>query len=157
MRFRDGVCGASCSTVVCPPAAGQREGNGASQTVHCKDHTACLTLDPGLHALWPVSVVPLVHGICHKQTATDGFLKIKCWLSTTDSLPQVCSWQQEMVNKHGGLHKRGGICMLRLEDTTNAIVMPRTQHPSAGWWIPLIQDLWCYILCSACTPSVPPI
>ncbi len=112
---------------------------------------------PGLHALWPVSFVLLVHGIYRKQTATDGFLKIKCWLSTTDNLPQVCSWQQEMVNKHSELYKRGGICMLRLEDTTNAIIMPLTQHPSAGWWIPLIKDLWCCLLCLACTPSVQPI
>lgn len=70
-----------------------------------------------------------------------GFLKIKCWLSWTDNLPRVCSWQREVLSKHNGLHKRGGIFMLSLEDTTYAIITPRTQHPSAGWWIPLIKDL----------------
>lgn len=62
---------------------------------------------PGSHSLWPVSSVLRVHGIYRKQTATDGFLKIKCWLSATDNLPRVRSWQQEMVNKHSGLRERG--------------------------------------------------
>ena len=35
-----------------------------------------------------------------EHTAIDGLLKIKCWLSTAvDNLPQVCSWQQGMMNK----------------------------------------------------------
>lgn len=136
--------------------ARQRMGNGANSSL--KRPHSVLDPRPGLHALWPLSFVPLVRGIYRKQTATDGFLKIKCWLSSrTDSLPQVCSWQQEMVNKHSQLHKRGDICTPRLEDTTNAIITPRTQHPSTRWWIPLIKDLWCCIPCSACTPSVPPI
>lgn len=72
-----------------------------------KDPIVCLTLDLTgmLCGLW--AFVPLVHGIYRKQTSTDGFLKIKCWLSSTDNLPQVWSWQQEMVNKHGKLQKRG--------------------------------------------------
>lgn len=59
-----------------------------------------LTLDLDLHALWPVKFCPSrPRHLTGKQTATVGFLGIKCWLSMTDNLPQVCSWQQEMVNK----------------------------------------------------------
>lgn len=91
---------------------GWRVGNEANQTVHWKDHIVCSAPWPGLHALWPVSFVLLVHGIYRKQTATDGFLKIKCWLSLRDwqftsSLPPDSRrWWINTAGSNG----RGGIC-----------------------------------------------
>lgn len=49
------------------------------------------------------------------------------------------------INTVGSV-RGAAICTPRLEDTTNAIIMPLMQHPSAGWWIPLIKDLWCCIV-----------
>lgn len=136
--FRVWICEASGSIVTCPSSACGKpsEPKSSQQRPH-----SVLDLWPSLHVFWPVSSVPLVHGIYQKQISTGGFLKIKCWLSWTANLPPVCSWQQEVLSKHHGLHKRGGIFMLSLEDTTYAIITPRTQHPFAGWWIPLIKDL----------------
>lgn len=130
---------------------------GASQAVHWKDHIVCLTLDPAC-MLCGLSVLSLSSvaftGNKPPRMASSRLNVDSPWLTIyLKSAPDSRRW---WINT-AGLHKRGGIFMLSLEDTTYAIIMPLTQHLSAGWWIPLIKDHWCYIRCSTCTTSVPPI
>lgn len=124
----DWVCGAKCWTLL--SSFVNRAGRKC-----CKPNSALkrpyTALDPRpcLHTLWPVCFVLLVHGIYRKQTATDGFLEIKCWLSPrlTIYLRFVPDSRRRWINTVGSI--RG---------VTYACLGLRTQPLQSSWpqcWI----------------------
>lgn len=149
--FTDGICEASCATCVCPSFARQKVGNGA-KTVQCArplTWLACFVACQLLSLLFTAFTENKPPRMASSRLNVDSpqltiYLRSgpdsrRCWINTASS------------------ERGGGIFMLSLEDTAYTSTMPLTPHLSASWWIPLIKDLWCYILSSAYTPSVLPI
>lgn len=135
-----------CSTLMCPSSGRQTVGNEASQTVHWKDHTVSLTPHPArmLCGLSVRSSVSMAFTGNKRPRMASSRLNVDSPRLTIylEFAPDSRRW---WINTAGSV-RGAAMCTPRLEDTTNAIIMPLMQHPSAGWWIPLIKDLWCCIV-----------
>lgn len=145
---------AGCCTVVCRPESGKWSKPNSSlkrpQSVLCPPDLACMLC--GLSALSSLSMAFTGNKpprMASSRLNVDS-LSLRDW-QFTSSLPPDSG--KRWINTVGLRRERWHMWRRGLRTQPMQSLRPITWHPSAGWWIPLIKDLWCCIPCSVCTPS----